>query len=145
MVVDAAVSISNPDGLAITAGSVTLTNDLPGDVLDWADNSLSDSIVEGSSTALQVNLTGTGTAAQWEAALEAVTFATPSQNPSGADRTATFSVTTTAGSPSDTKLVDAANLDDPPTADDDTRRVGGRGGDRGAGAGQRRRRRRRRR
>ena len=123
VVVDGTVTITNPDGLAITAGSVTLTNDLPGDVLDWTDNNPGDSITEGSSTSLQVNLTGTGTAAQWEAALEAVTFATPSQNPSGADRTATFSVTTSAGSPTDTKLVDAANVDDPPTADDDAATV----------------------
>ncbi|WP_460709872.1 Ig-like domain-containing protein [Nocardioides dilutus] len=121
--VDGTVTISNPDGLDITAGSVTLSDDLPGDVLDWTDNNPADSIVEGTSTALQVNLTGTGTANQWEAALEAVTFATPSQNPSGADRTATFQVTTSAGSPTDTKLVDAANVDDPPTADDDAETV----------------------
>lgn len=121
--VDGTVTITNPDGLAITAGSVTLTDELPGDVLDWTDNNPADSITEGTSTALQVNLTGTGTANEWEAALEAVTFATPSQNPSGADRTATFQVTTSAGSPSDTKLVDAANVDDPPTADDDAATV----------------------
>jgi len=121
--VDGNVTITNPDGLAITAGSVTLTDDLAGDVLDWTDNDAGDAIVEGSSTSLQVDLTGTGTSAEWEAALEAVTFATTSQNPSGADRTATFAITTTAGSPSDTKLVDAANVDDPPTADPDAATV----------------------
>ena len=123
VVVDPAVQIANPDGLEITGASVTLTDDLAGDVLGWTDNDLGDSINEGTSTALQVNLTGTGTAAEYEAALESVMFSTPSQNPSAADRTATFSVTTSAGSPSDTKLVDAANVDDLPTADADSATV----------------------
>ncbi len=93
--VDAGVAITNPDGLTVTAGSVSITTGFQSgqDVLDWVDNNLGDGITEGASTAQTVVLTGSGTAAQYAAALAAVTYVNTSENPSTATRTVTFAIT----------------------------------------------------
>ena len=57
------------------------------DVLDWVDNNPGDGITEGASTNQTLLLTGNGTAAQYEAALEAVTYRNTSDDPSTAPRT----------------------------------------------------------
>ncbi len=125
-VVDPAVDITNPDGLTITAGSVSITQgsfQAGQDVLDWTDNNLADSITEGASTNQTVLLTGNGTAAQYEAALAAVTYVNTSDNPSTANRTVSFSITTGGGSPSDTIDITVTAVDDLPTAVDDSATV----------------------
>jgi hypothetical protein len=122
--VDAAVTIANPDGLVLTGGTVAITAGAGGqDALDWTDNDAGDGITEGASSATSVVLTGNGTSGEYQAALRAVTFANSSENPSSTARTVTFSVTTAAGSPDDTKQVDVVPVDDPPTADDDSATV----------------------
>ena len=122
--VDGAVTVSNPDAVAVTAGSVELTaNAGAADVLDWTDNDVTDGITEGSSTAHRVVLTGAGTAAQYQAALRAVTYRNTSDDPPAADRTATFTVTTGTGPVSGTIDIHVTAVDDPPVAVADTATV----------------------
>jgi VCBS repeat-containing protein len=120
-VIDNGVSINNPDGLTITSGSVEITGNFESgaDVLDWTDNNLGDAITEGASTASTVVLTGDGTAAEYVAALREVTYRNTSDSPSTLTRTVTFTVITSAGSPSDTIGITVAAVNDPPTAVDD--------------------------
>ena len=124
-VVDINLSITNVDGLTITAASVSITGGFAAgqDVLDWVDNNLGDAITEGASTNQTVLLTGNGTAAEYEAALEAVTYANTSDDPSTAPRTITFAITTSAGSPDDTKGLTVTAVDDPPAAVNDSATV----------------------
>jgi hypothetical protein len=120
-VVDGNITITNFDGLTITTASASITGGFAAgqDALDWVDNNLGDSITEDASTDQTVLLTGNGTAAEYEAALEAVTYANSSNDPNTAPRTVTFSITTSAGSPSETKGLTVAAVDDPPVAVND--------------------------
>ncbi|WP_284535056.1 Ig-like domain-containing protein [Nocardioides sp. T2.26MG-1] len=124
IVVDAGASIANPDGVTLTGGSVELTaNAAAGDVLDWTDNDLGDAITEGASSAHAIVLTGDGTAAQYAAALRAVTYANTSEDPSTLARTVTFSVSAGVGTASGTIELDVIAVDDAPTAVDDAATV----------------------
>jgi hypothetical protein len=124
-VVDGAVTVANPDGADITGGSVSITSGFAAaqDVLDWTDNDLGDTITEGASTNQTVVLTGNGTAAEYEAALRAITYLNSSQDPSTAARSLTFTLSTSAGSPTDTKGLTVTAVDDPPVAVDDAATV----------------------
>jgi VCBS repeat-containing protein len=116
-VVDDGVTILNPDGVTIDGGSVELTgNAEAADALAWTDNDPDDTITEGVSSAHTVVLTGDGTAAQYAAALQAVTYESTSDNPSTLPRTVTFSVSTSAGPASDTIGIQVIAVDDPPAA-----------------------------
>ena len=122
--VDAGVAITNPDGLTITDGSVSITTNFQSgqDVLDWLDNNLADGITEGASTAQTVVLTGSGTATQYAAALAAVTYVNTSENPSTATRTVTFAITAGVAA-SDTIQITVTAVDDPPVAVNDAATV----------------------
>jgi cadherin-like protein/Big-like domain-containing protein/cadherin domain-containing protein/hemolysin type calcium-binding protein len=124
-VVDAGVTVTNADGVAITGGSVGITGSFQSgqDVLDWTDNDLGDTITEGASTSQTVVLTGAGTAAAYQAALRAVTYVNTSEAPSTSTRTVTFSLTTAAGTPTDTIAISVAAVDDAPVSVDDTATV----------------------
>ena len=122
--VDSGVIVANPDGVTITGGSVSITtNAAAGDVLDWTDNSLGDSITEGASTSTTIVLTGNGTAAEYTAALRAVTYASTSEDPSTLSRTITFSVDAGGSTPSDTIQLDVTAVDDAPVAVNDSATV----------------------
>jgi len=115
--VDGAVTLSNPDTVAMTGASVEITaNAGAADLLDWTDNDPADGITEGASTAHRVVLTGAGTAAQYQAALRAVTYRNTSDDPATVDRTVTFTVTTGTGTVSDTIDIHVTAVDDPPVA-----------------------------
>jgi Big-like domain-containing protein len=122
--IDPGVTINNPDGVTVTAGSVSITTDFQTgqDVLDWVDNNAADAIVEGASTAQTVLLTGNGNAVQYAAALAAVTYTNTSENPSTLTRTVTFGIT--AGAPAtDTINITVNAVDDPPVANNDAATV----------------------
>ena len=125
VVVDAGVTVTNADGVAITGGTVGITGNFQSgqDVLDWTDNDLGDTITEGASTNQTVVLTGAGTAAEYQAALRAVTYVNTSDNPSTLSRTVTFSLTTAAGTPTDVIGIAVFAVDDAPVAVDDSATV----------------------
>jgi hypothetical protein len=113
--VDPGVSIANPDGVTITSASVTITtNAAAGDALDWTDNDLTDGISEGASTSTTVELAGDGTAAEYAAAMRAVTYVSSSDDPAAAARTVTFTITAGSSTPSDTIELDVTPVDDAP-------------------------------
>ena len=98
--VHAGLTLTEPEGDNITGASASITAGYEAgqDALGWADNS-SDNITldAGNSDAQTIMLTGADTAANYEAALRAVTFVNPSENPSTASRTVTFSATDVPG------------------------------------------------
>ncbi|HEY1118059.1 MAG TPA: Ig-like domain-containing protein, partial [Acidimicrobiales bacterium] len=122
--VDPALTITNPDGVTMTGALVAITgNAEASDALDWADNDLGDAITQASSTAHMLVLTGSGTAAQYAAALRAVTFATSSANPSVLARTVSFTVNSPAGFAAGTVGVQVTAVDNAPVGVDDTTTV----------------------
>jgi VCBS repeat-containing protein len=123
-VIDPAVAIDNPDDTTITAATVSITTNFQDgqDTLDWVDNDTGDGISEGTSTAQTVALTGDGTAAEYAAALAAVTYANSSDNPSTLSRTVTYTITAGTDS-SDTIDITVITVDDPPLAVADTATV----------------------
>ena len=99
------------------------------DVLAWSDNNLADNIVLDAlnSSAQTIVLTGGplgDTAANYQAALRAVTYQNTSESPSTASRTATFSASDVLGATgSDTSAIAVTSVDDPPVAVDDSATV----------------------
>ena len=93
------------------------------DALAWTDNNGADTItLDGSSTAQTIVLTGTDTAANYQAALRAVTYLNSSEDPSTASRTVTFAATDgSALTGDDTRTIAVTAVDDPPVAVDDSR------------------------
>ncbi len=122
--IDPAVTIDNPDATTITDATVSITTNFQTgqDVLDWIDNDPTDGITEGTSTADTIELTGDGTAAEYTAALAAVTYLNSSDNPSTLTRTVTFTITAGTAA-TDTIDITVTAVDDPPVAVDDTATV----------------------
>ncbi|WP_407314151.1 retention module-containing protein [Pseudomonas sp. nanlin1] len=87
------VHISDIDSSKVTGATVTLTNPLSGDQLLAPSSvggiSITSSTVNG---ALVLTLSGSGTAAQYEAALKAITFNNTSDTPDPSPRTISISV-----------------------------------------------------
>jgi hypothetical protein len=125
--VSPALSVSDPDGDMLSGASASISAGYQAgqDKLEWSDNDIGDGIQEDVSSDDQtVVLTGTGTAAEYQAALRAVTYRNTSDNPSTAARTVTFAATDQGGATgSGTASVDVSAADDPPVAVDDNATV----------------------
>ncbi|WP_338089663.1 Ig-like domain-containing protein [Nocardioides lijunqiniae] len=121
VVVDGGLAIVNPDGLALSGALAEITDGLAGaqDVLGWVDNDPEDGIVRTTGPAGSVALAGPGTAAEYAAALTAVTYANSSDDPAAATRTVTFTLTVDGFAPSDSIEVAVLAVDDAPVAVDD--------------------------
>ncbi len=122
--IDAAVTVTDPDASSITGATVQISANYAGaqDVLALAG-------VHPGITAIQIGdtltLSGTASAAAYEAALRDVTYANSSDSPSTLLRTVTFTVTDdTALSGSDTKSLQVTAVDDNPVAVNDSTTVG---------------------
>ena len=94
--VHSGLTVTEPEGENISGASASISSGFESgeDALAWTDNNGADAItLDGSSTAQTIVLTGTDSAANYEAALRAVTYANSSQDPSTASRTVTFAAT----------------------------------------------------
>jgi hypothetical protein len=113
-VVDAGITVSEPDGDDVLSASVRVTgNYVAGeDVLAFTDQ-LGISGAWNAGTGL-LTLTGTTTAANYEAALRTVTYQNLGDDPSTATRTVTFVVTDVNNETgTDTRSIDVTAVDDP--------------------------------
>ncbi|WP_167736048.1 Ig-like domain-containing protein [Nocardioides sp. 503] len=121
VVVDGDLAVVNPDGLALIGAQAEITDGLAAeqDVLGWVDNDLEDGIVRTTGPAGAVALAGPGDAAEYAAALAAVTYANASDDPATATRTVTFTLTADGFAPSDSIEVEVLAVDDAPVAVDD--------------------------
>jgi hypothetical protein len=127
--VDSGLTITEPEGDNLSGGSASITANYQAgqDILSWTDNNLADNITLDNinSTQQTIVLTGVDTAANYQAALRAVTYQNGSENPSTLSRTVTFSATDTPGGAtgSDTRTISVTAVDDPPDAVNDSATV----------------------
>jgi hypothetical protein len=122
--VDSSITITDPEGDSLSGASASITSNYTAgqDFLDWSDNNAGDNITvdDVNSTDQTVVLTGLDSPANYEAALEAVTYQNTSENPATGSRTVTFSATDQPGQTgSDTRTISITAVDDPPTAVND--------------------------
>jgi Cadherin-like domain/SdrD B-like domain/Bacterial cadherin-like domain/RTX calcium-binding nonapeptide repeat (4 copies) len=97
---DTDVSITDADvGDKVEGATITITNAVAGDVLTVVGALPGTITIDPSSTATNLVLTGTGTQAQYEAAIEQITFSSSSDNPTanGTNTSRTINVTVTDG------------------------------------------------
>jgi VCBS repeat-containing protein len=119
--IDTAITITDVDSANLTGATAQITGNhaAPEDVLALPAQpgvTASYSSVTGTLT-----LSGTATVAEYEAALEAVTYRNTSDNPSTAARTVTYTARDAGGfGASDTHAIMIAAVDDAPTAADDS-------------------------
>ncbi|MEY2514377.1 MAG: hypothetical protein QOJ89_1735, partial [bacterium] len=121
--IDAAVTVTDPDGSSITGATVAITTNFAG-----AQDLLALAGVHPGITALQIGntltLSGTSSTAAYQAALRDVTYANSSDGPSTLLRTMTFTVTDdTALQGSDSKSLQVTAVDDNPVAVNDSATV----------------------
>jgi methionine-rich copper-binding protein CopC len=121
--VDGGLSVTHPEGVQITEATVKIdANHQSGqDVLAFSDNDTNDGITQSGtfdSTTGELKLTGSGSAAEYQAALRSVTYTNTSENPSTATRAVTFAVTDANSVTSDpaTRDIAVAAEEDPPVA-----------------------------
>jgi Bacterial cadherin-like domain/Bacterial Ig domain/RTX calcium-binding nonapeptide repeat (4 copies) len=123
-VIDAAVTVSDPDaGATITGATVEITGNPAGgeDILALAGTHPG---ITATLSGVKLTLSGDATAAAYQSALRDVTYRNSSDSPSTAPRTITFTVTDdTALSGSDIKGLTVTAVDDPPTAVNDSATV----------------------
>jgi hypothetical protein len=120
------LTVVEPESQTIDGASASITANFANgeDTLAWTDNNLADLIVAGAPdpTGQTINLIGVGTAAEYQAALRAVTYVNSSEAPSTLARTVTFSATDTnvpAATGIGTRTINVASVDDNPVAVDD--------------------------
>ena len=123
-VIDAAVTVADPDGSSITGATVQISANYAG-----AQDDLALAGVHPGITATQVGdtmtLSGTASTAAYQSALRDVTYANGSESPSTLLRTVTLTVTDdTALTGSDTKNLQVTSNDDNPVAVNDSTSVG---------------------
>ncbi|HET9637578.1 MAG TPA: cadherin-like domain-containing protein, partial [Allosphingosinicella sp.] len=97
---DIDVLITDADaGDNVEGATITITNAVAGDVLTVVGALPGSITVDPSSTATNLILTGTGTQAEYEAAIEQITFSSSSQDPTagGTNNSRTINVTVTDG------------------------------------------------
>lgn len=97
---DTDVSITDADaGDMVEGATITITNAVAGDVLTVVGTLPGSITVDGASTPTNLILTGTGTQAEYEAAIEQITFSSTSDNPTagGTNTSRTINVTVTDG------------------------------------------------
>ncbi|MDX6677682.1 MAG: hypothetical protein QOE31_1734, partial [Solirubrobacteraceae bacterium] len=124
--IDTAITITDPDSANLSGATVQITGNYASsqDVLALpAQPNISASPYDTATGTL--TLAGTATIAEYEAALEAVTYRNASDDPSTATRTITFQTRDAGGfGLADTHAVTIAAVDDPPAAVDDSATVG---------------------
>jgi large repetitive protein len=119
---DADVNITNPIG-SVQRATITLTNAQTGDLLSVGALPAGITAVVNTATAGQVivTLSGAGTAAQYQAALGAITFRNTTERPATVDRNVTVSFTNgTLVSNQATSTIRVIEVNDPPVATNDT-------------------------
>jgi hypothetical protein len=118
--IDTAATINDADSNVINRLTIDLSNWQSGqDELAWTDNNGSDAITltTDDDTNGQIVLEGDGTEAEYEAALDAVTYENNSQNPSPATRVASVKARDGANAegPADTRTIDVNSINDVPS------------------------------
>lgn len=118
---DADVSITNPIG-SVQNSTITLTNAQTGDVLSVGTLPTGITATTAVSAGrITVTLTGAGTAAQYQAALAAITFSNTTERPATVDRSVTVSFSNgTLSSNVATSTIKVIEVNDPPVAVNDT-------------------------
>ena len=125
--IDPAVSVTDPDTqlnraeISVTSGWQAAQDDLA-----WTDNDTGDSITlqTDDDAAGELVLAGTGTPAQYAAAVAAVTYANNSDNPNTTPREVTGEVRDTGALvDGDTRTINVDAVNDPPVANNDTATV----------------------
>jgi hypothetical protein len=118
--VSPALSLSEPDGDALKGATASISSGYTDgqDLLSWMDNDSSDGITRAAGATDQaLSLTGSGSAAQYQAALRAVKYENSSDNPSEAARTVAFSATDAADATgSETATINVSGVNDAPVA-----------------------------
>ena len=113
------LTVADPEGDTITGATVSISSGYVAgqDSLTWTDD-LSDSITRDvSSNDQTLVLTGSGTEAQYQAALRQVSYTNSSDMPDTSPRTVTFSATDAGGATgSGTATVNVASVNDAPAA-----------------------------
>ena len=128
--VDPALSIAAGDtpNMASASAEITGAYATGQDFLEWTDPDGNGTGIDldPASTAKKVILTGAGTTADYEAALQDVRYQNTSDNPSATNRTVTFLVTdaNTQISAPKTRDIQVSPTDDDPDAQDDSATVG---------------------
>ena len=119
--IDTTISITDVDSANLIGALVTITGNLAAgqDVLDMpAQPNITAVYTPGTGT---LTLSGTATIAEYETALEAVTYANTSDDPNTATRTATYRASDAGGfGGADTHAITITAVDDPPVAVDDS-------------------------
>jgi hypothetical protein len=123
--IDTAITITDPDSANLTGATVRISGNyaLGEDVLALpAQPNVTAAPFDTATGTL--TLSGTATIAQYEAALEAVTYRNTSDDPATATRTVTYQARDAGGfGAADTHAVTVAAVDDPPVAVDDAATV----------------------
>ncbi|WP_432199573.1 Ig-like domain-containing protein [Erythrobacter sp. W53] len=122
-IVDSDVSVTNPDG-NVQSTTITLTNAQTGDELlvngsNAASGSLGGALTY-TRTATEILITGSGTAAEYQNALQAITFITAGEFPSEADRNIDISFANASlNSNVASATIKVVEVNDPPVAAND--------------------------
>ncbi|MEB3357375.1 MAG: DUF4347 domain-containing protein, partial [Synechococcales bacterium] len=92
-IADSDTTITDADDTNIESATITLTNAQTGDILSGASLPAGTGIsIDGASTNTQIILTGSGTLAEYQAAIASITFGNTEANPNTSDRTITVVV-----------------------------------------------------
>ena len=89
-IVDTDVTVSDPDNTLLKSATVTITNVQAGDQLNYTPSADISAVFAGG--VMTLTSAAGATSAQWQTALQAVTYANTSQNPLTADRIITVVV-----------------------------------------------------
>ncbi|MEA3008920.1 MAG: hypothetical protein QOJ91_612, partial [Sphingomonadales bacterium] len=112
---DVDVAITDSDsGDMVEGATITIGNAVTGDVLTVVGALPGSITVDGASTATNLILTGTGTQAEYEAAIEQITFSNSGNNPTagGTNGSRTINVTVTDGTASSNVAVSTITVTD---------------------------------
>jgi hypothetical protein len=124
---DSTLTVTDPDSTDIASASASVTTNFQSseDALAWVDNDTGDGItLDGSSDDQTIELSGTDTLANYQAALRAVTYENSSDDPDTSTRTVTLSATDDdtldPRTGTDTLGITVVAEDDPPIANPDS-------------------------
>ena len=114
--VDPGLTLTDPDSPTMAAAIVTINGAKAGDKLTYTPAAGSLINLQGGSTDTQLVLVGPGTRADYEAALQSITFVSPGDNPVAGERTISFSVYDDQGyANTNTKTLTVVAVNDAPT------------------------------
>ncbi|HYE27115.1 MAG TPA: Ig-like domain-containing protein [Allosphingosinicella sp.] len=125
-IADTDVDITDPDaGDDIVSATITVTSAVAGDTLTVVGALPGSIVLDPSSTATMVKLTGSGTHLQYEAALQQITFSSSSDNPTANGTNTSRSITVVvndgqANSPAATATVAVTDVNDAPSGTNST-------------------------